>query len=78
MEVKRCARCGQFFETVNEVCHNCIAKDNQEISQFKTYLQENEDETSLNNVAFKTGISQTNLTRFLSYDGFEDYGKNFK
>ena len=49
-----------------------------ELSVFKTYLENNVDETSLNNVSMKTGISTPNLNRFLGYDGFEDFEKNFK
>ena len=29
MEIKRCARCGGFFQTENDVCNNCIEKDNK-------------------------------------------------
>ena len=78
MKINRCSRCGNFYTSNGDVCPNCIAKDNKELSVFKNYLENNEDETSLNNISFKTGISQSNLTRFLSYEGFEDLGKNFK
>ena len=78
MKISKCIRCGSFYMSDGDVCPNCIRKDNQELSMFKTYLEENEKETSLNNVSFKTGISQSNLTRFLGYEGFEDYEKNFK
>ena len=78
MKINRCTRCGSFYTSLGDVCPNCVAKDNQELSAFKNYLQQNEAETSLNNVSIKTGISQTNLTRFLSYDGFQEFGKNFK
>lgn len=77
MEINRCSRCGNFYTSGGNVCPNCALKDNLELSVFKTYLEENASETSLNNVAYKTGISQTNLTRFLGYEDFKDYGKNF-
>ena len=38
MEIKRCARCGQFFETVNDVCNSCVAKDNKDIGKLKNYF----------------------------------------
>lgn len=77
MEINRCSRCGNFYVAEGNVCPNCTAKDNMELSAFKTYLEENAEETSLNNISYKTGISQTNLTRFLGYEGFESYGKKF-
>lgn len=76
MQINRCSRCGNFYVSEGNVCPNCMLKDNIELSAFKSYLEQNSNETSLNNISYKTGISQTNLTRFLSYDGFEDFGKN--
>ena len=78
MKINRCIRCGSFYTSEGDVCPNCTTKDNMELSVFKTYLENNLDETSLNNVSMKTGISTLNLNRFLGYDGFEDFGKNFK
>lgn len=78
MKINRCIRCGGFYTSEGDVCPNCVAKDNMELSVFKTYLENNIDETSLNNVSMKTGISTPNLNRFLSYGGFEDFEKNFK
>ena len=78
MKINRCTRCGNFYTSDGDVCPNCIIKDNQELSTFRNYLEQNQAETSLNNVSLKTGISQNNLTRFLGYDGFKQFGKNFK
>ena len=77
MEMKKCIRCGGFYLSEGNVCPNCISKDNLDLSTFRNYLKENENETSLNNMSFKTGISQNNLTRYLNYDEFKSYGKNF-
>lgn len=78
MKINRCIRCGGFYTSEGDVCPNCITKDNMELSVFKTYLENNVEETSLNNVSMKTGISTLNLNRFLGYEGLEDFGKNFK
>ena len=78
MKINRCTRCGSFYTSAGDVCPNCISKDNQELSAFKTYLENNQNETSLNNVTLKTGISQSNLNRFLGYDGLQGFEKNFK
>ncbi len=78
MKINRCIRCGGFYTSEGDVCPNCITKDNMELSVFKTYLENNVNETSLNNVSIKTGISTPNLNRFLGYEGFEDFEKNFK
>lgn len=78
MKINKCVRCGNFYTSVGDVCPKCVNKDNQEFAAFKTYLENNENETSLNNVSIKTGISQTNLNRFLGYDGLQDFESNFK
>ena len=78
MKINRCMRCGNFYTSAGDVCPNCVNKDNMEFSAFKTYLENNQNETSLNNVSLKTGISQNNLNRYLGYEGLEGFGKNFK
>ena len=78
MKINRCTRCGGFYTSAGDVCPNCVSKDTQEFSAFKTYLENNTNETSLNNVSLKTGISQANLNRFLGYDGLQGFEKNFK
>ena len=73
MEVKRCARCGQFFETVNEVCHNCIAKDNRDIGKLKNYFSYGyvAGKVSLGDISYDTGITMKNLNRLILNEEFE-------
>lgn len=78
MKINRCIRCGNFYTSKGDVCPNCVSKDNMELSAFKTYLENNQNETSLNNVSLKTGISQNNLNRYLGYEGLQSFEKNFK
>lgn len=78
MKINRCIRCGGFYTCEGDVCPNCVTKDNMELSVFKTYLENNKNETSLNVVSMETGISTPNLNRFLSNGDFEDFEKNFK
>ncbi len=78
MKINRCIRCGGVYTSEGDVCPKCVTKDNMELSVFKTYLENHENETSLNNISMKTGISTPNLNRFLGYEGFEDFEKNFK
>ena len=79
MEVKRCSRCGTFYTNQGYVCPKCTGKDNLELSQFKSFVEENGVEVdSLHQISDKTGISEKNLNRFLNYDGLEGYKKLFK
>ena len=68
MEFNRCSRCGNFYLSQGNVCPKCSAKDNLELSTFKTYLQENGLNSSLENISGQTGISVKNLNRFLNYE----------
>lgn len=73
MEFKKCDRCGCFYTSNDNVCCNCLVKDNSDLSKFKTYMEENNfTELSLNNISIETGISKKNLNRFLSYDDFSN------
>lgn len=73
MELNRCSRCGNFYVAEGTVCPKCSAKDGFEFSAFKSYIQENGFENSLNTVSSDTGISVKNLNRFVSYPEFQDY-----
>lgn len=75
MEINRCNRCGNFYVSTGNVCPKCTTKDGFEFSTFKTYIQENGLEDSLNTISNDTGISVKNLNRFLSYQEFQDYQK---
>lgn len=76
MEFKKCTRCGNFYVSEGNVCPRCTAKDNMELSTFKTYIQENGFEGSLTNISGETGISEKNINRFLTYEGIKEEIKN--
>ena len=65
MELNRCSRCGNFYIAEGNVCPKCSTKDNLEFQNFKTYVQENGFENSLNIISNDTGISVKNLNRFI-------------
>ena len=73
MEINRCSRCGNFYVSAGIVCPKCSTKDGFEFSTFKSYIQENGFETSLNTISTDTGISIKNLNRFVGYPEFQDY-----
>lgn len=73
MELNRCSRCGNFYIAEGNVCPKCSTKDGFEFSAFKSYLQENGFENSLNTISNDTGISVKNLNRFVGYEEFQDY-----
>ena len=71
MEVKKCLRCGCFFASSNNICDNCISQDQREINNLKTYLEENNNFSSVEELSINTGISQKNLNRFLEEKEFQ-------
>ena len=75
MELNRCSRCGNFYVAEGNVCPKCSTKDGFEFSTFKSYIQENGLENSLNTISNNTGISVKNLNRFIGYQEFQDYQK---
>ena len=74
MEVKRCARCGQFFETVNEVCNGCLAKDSKDIGKLKNYFSYGyvAGKVSLGDISNETGVAMKNLNRLIQNEEFEN------
>ena len=65
MNLNKCERCGCFFASDNCVCPNCLSKDQNEISQLKNFLVENDNNISIEELSVSTGISMKNVNRFL-------------
>ena len=71
MELKKCARCGRFFASDVDVCHECEKKDLADLSKLKGYFAENYiSGVSKNEISASTGISSRNLNRYLGYEEF--------
>ena len=73
MEIKRCARCGGFFETANDVCNNCKSKDSKDVGKLKSYLSYDyvAGTVTKGEVSNRTGITMKNLNRILIGEEFE-------
>ncbi len=78
MEFNRCSRCGSFYISEGNVCPKCSTKDGFEFSNFKSYVQENGLENSLDTISGETGISVKNLNRFLEYEEFKGFKNTLK
>lgn len=71
MEIKRCVRCGSLYTTENEVCNECLVKDNAEVVKLRGVLSEGlEVGTTKQDLAIKAGITARNLERYLQADEF--------
>lgn len=71
MEIKRCVRCGSLYTTENEVCNECLIKDNAEVVKLRGVLNEGlEAGTTKQDLAIKAGITARNLDRYLKADEF--------
>ena len=71
MEIKRCVRCGSLYTTENEVCNECLVKDNAEVVKLRGVLSEGlEVGTTKQDLAIKAGITAKNLDRYLKTDEF--------
>ena len=72
-DVKKCMRCGCLFTSKGDVCSNCTMKDNMDIFKLKNFLEGDfNSSTTKQQCINTTGISNKNLTRFLSYDDFSN------
>lgn len=70
MEFKKCDRCGCFFTTSDNVCQNCMPRDNFELSKLRNYFNENINANSIQDISINTGISVKNLNRYLCQNEF--------
>ena len=65
MELKKCVRCGCFFVSPSNVCSNCETKDKQDIVKLNDYIASSETQFSVEDLAYKTGVSSQNINRFI-------------
>ena len=65
MEFKKCARCGCFFISNNDVCFNCESKDRFDIAKLNNILEENNNFNSVESLSIASGINLNNLNRFI-------------
>ena len=71
MEIKRCARCGKFYASDVDVCHECEKKDLADLSKLKGFFADSYiNGVSKMEISASTGISARNLNRYLGYEEF--------
>ena len=73
MEVKKCARCGSFLTSYDNICIPCGNKDKADIQNLKSFFEDNSNTYSVKELSFNTGITEKNLTRYLENDDFTPY-----
>ena len=71
MEFKRCSRCGCFFVSNNDVCCKCEVKDSADIVKLNNFIEDSNDITSINEISTSTGISLSNINRFIDENKFK-------
>jgi len=70
MNLNKCARCGCFYATAQDVCPNCMVKDNYEMAKLQEFIEENGVPNSLEGLCASTNISIKNMNRYLDQDQF--------
>lgn len=65
MEFKKCARCGCFFMSANNVCCNCESKDRLDISRVNSVLDESISFNSIQDLSIASGVNINNLNRYI-------------
>ena len=73
MEFKKCARCGCFFTSSNNVCSNCETKDKQDIYTLNNYIVNSPSTSSIDNLAVSTGVSVKNISRFIENNAISNF-----
>lgn len=72
MELKRCPRCGNFYNSDLNVCQDCKTNENLDVSKLKGYIDQYGVNASSEEMAINTGVNVKNINRYLS--NIEKYG----
>jgi len=73
MELKKCARCGVFFATANDVCFNCESKDKQDINNLNNYIVTSPEVNTIESLSSNTGVSIKNIARFIKNQDITEF-----
>lgn len=77
MEFKKCARCGCFFMSNNDVCCNCETRDRLDIAKLNNILNENTDFNSIQDLSIASGVTFNNLNRFIQNNKIDGLNNDF-
>ena len=72
MELKRCPRCGNFYNSDLNVCQDCKTNENLDVSKLKGYIGQYGMNASTEEMAINTGVNVKNINRYLG--DTEKYG----
>lgn len=72
MELKRCPRCGNFYNSDLNICQDCKTNENLDVSKLKGYIDQYGMNASTEEMAINTGVNVKNINRYLS--DTEKYG----
>lgn len=78
MKFNKCVRCGAFFASDDCVCPNCLSKDEVDKNSLRNYFQNNGVPESIESLAFSSGVSVKNITRFLDTQEFSSFKQTFQ
>lgn len=77
MIFNKCERCGCFFASKDNVCPNCITKDEVDKASLKSYLSSNNIPKDADTLSFYSGVSVKNINRFIQTKEFSSLKKAF-
>ena len=65
MELKRCPRCGNFYNSELNVCQDCKTNENLDVSKVKGYIEQYGVNESTEEMSIITGVNVKNINRYL-------------
>jgi len=65
MELKKCPRCGNFYNSELNVCQNCKTNENLDVEKVKSYIEQFGVNDSMEEMAIQTGVNLKNINRYL-------------
>ncbi len=72
MELKKCPRCGNFYNSELHVCQDCKTNENLDVDKLKGYIEQYGINNSAEEMSIKTGVNVKNINRYLQCS--ENYG----
>lgn len=78
MNLKKCARCGSFYNSDDNVCPNCKTKDEKDKLSLKSYFTNNDMPDNVEQLSLGSGVYPKNINRLIKSKEFSNEQTTFE
>lgn len=72
MDLNKCAKCGKLFPSNEDLCSSCLSKDLFDLEKVRSFVLENPEIDSLEDISSQTHVSRNDILRYINKGRMDD------